>query len=179
MTDYPQFLAFRFRQMKTLITILILSISHLCAGQARTKNYSYKSFSELNFPTKATIYPGPKSFSSAVSGSGWTLNLTQVNGFTLIENVDCTEAIKLAKGKWKMKGKRLILAAKKFKKAYDIIVFYNYTFLIDRSEKQNFLREFHFLKQKFISEVNNVRNERIYLNLREKYLNRRGTLASS
>jgi hypothetical protein len=165
--------------VKTLITILILSISHLCSGQDSTKNYSYKSFPELNLPTNADVYPFPKSFSSAVSGSGWTLNLTQANGFTFIENVDCTEAIELAKGNWKIKGKRLILTAKDFKKAYDIIVFHNYTFLIEQSEKQNFLREFHYLKQKFNSELNDVRNERIYLNLRDNFLNRRGTLASS
>lgn len=167
------------KQVKTLITILILSISHLCSGQDNTKDFSYKSFPELTLPTNANVYSFPKSFTSAGSGSGWTLNLTQDNGFTFIENVDCTEAIVLAKGSWTIKGSKLILSAKDFKRTYDIIVFHNYAFLIEQSEKQNFLREFQSLKQKFNSEQNNIRNERIYLNLQDNFLNRRGAIASS
>lgn len=156
----------------------MLSSSHLCSGQDN-KYFSYKSFPELTLPTNANVYFFPKSFTSAGSGSGWTLNLTQDNGFTFIENVDCTEAIVLSKGIWTIKGCKLILTAKDFKRTYDIIVFDNYTFLIEQSEKQDFLREFKSLKQKFNSEQNYIRNERIYLNLQDNFLNRRGPIASS
>lgn len=78
-----------------------------------------------------------------------------------------------------MKGNKLILSAKDLKKTYHIIVFHNYTFLIENNEKQKFLREFQSLKQEFSSELLDVRKERIYLKLRDNFLNRRGTLTSS
>lgn len=135
----------------------------------------------MTIPSNVNVYSFPKSFTSAGSGSGWTLNLIQgneVNDFTFIENIDCTESITHAKGNWLIKGGKLTLTADDFKKVYDIVVFHSHTFLIEESEKQKFLSKFHSLKLKFNSEENNTRNERIYINLQDDFLNRRGIIAS-
>jgi hypothetical protein len=158
------------------LTVLISNFSY---GQGKEKVYSYKSFPELTLPTTINASSITRSLTSAGSGSGWTLSLLPSGGFELIENVDCTESLSFAKGKWQLQGNKLLLRSLKFKRTYDIVLFGNYTFVVEQSEKQRFLKSFDLLRQKFSSEISETKFEYMYLQLQDDYLNRRGKIASS
>jgi hypothetical protein len=165
--------------MRTLIIILTFITSALSYGQGRTNAHSYKSFPDLDLPNAIDDSSLPRSFTSAGSGSGGTLYLSQSGDFEFEENVDCTESISVAKGKWMLNGNILTLQASNFKKTFDIVLFGKYTFLIDRTQKQKFLKTFHLLRQKFSAEPPETKYEYIYLQLRDDYLNKRGKITSS
>jgi hypothetical protein len=158
------------------LTFLASTFSY---GQGKTNVHSYKSFPDLDLPNAIDASSLPKSFTSAGSGSGWTLYLSQSGDFEFEENVDCTESITVAKGKWTLNGNSIILRASNFKRTFDIVLFGKYTFVIDRVQKQKFLKAFHSLRQKFDSEPPETRLEYIYLQLQDDYLNKRGKIASS
>lgn len=165
--------------MRVLLIILALTTSCLTYGQRQTKHYTYKSFPELTLPAHIDATSLPKYFTSAGSGSGWTLKLEKDGRFEFIENVDCTESISIAKGKWTIHGNNLVLKAPKFKKTFKVVVFSNYSFVIDKTEREKFLRAFEALQLQFSSEPSILKYEYIYLRLQDDYLNKRVRIASS